>query len=242
MVPAECIVSLPNGGTYNLSTARVPPGCDVTAISSPAVQIYAADVEYQSKEPLTSFTADWEVPPLPTEKKRQVVYFWPGFKASKPDMGYPVLQPVLQYGERGSKWELQSWFVDANDRKYPVATAPAIDVFPGDKITSSMKLDGKTWTVHGLDQTTGKDSTLSIAYEKAGDTDYDWAMLVNENINVNTDCALMPAASKLTFTNVAINGAAPKWTTRADCAGNPKARATRAAPYAPKPCRSFRCT
>jgi hypothetical protein len=27
-------------------------------------------------------------------------------------MGYPVLQPVLQYGQQGGSWELQSWFVD----------------------------------------------------------------------------------------------------------------------------------
>lgn len=226
VVPAECIVSVLNRGVYNLSSAKVPEGCDLTTISSPLVQIYAADVEYHSSEPLTSFTADWEVPPLPSEQPKlgrsQVVYFWPGFKAAKPDMGYPVLQPVLQYGERGPNWELQSWFVDGNDRKYPVATAPAIEVSPGDKITSSMKLDGKTWTVHGANQNTGEDSTLSVQYEKAGDTDYDWAMLVNENINVDTECSRMPAASKLTFTNVAVNGASPKWTTRADCAGNPK--------------------
>lgn len=28
----------------------------------------------------------------------------------------------------GHKWQLQSWFVDAKDRHYPVVTAPAIDV------------------------------------------------------------------------------------------------------------------
>jgi hypothetical protein len=29
-------------------------------------------------------------------------------------MGYPVLQPVLQYGQHGGFWELQSWFVDGS--------------------------------------------------------------------------------------------------------------------------------
>ena len=62
---------------------------------------------------------DWVVPPLPKAHsygRSQVVYFWPGFKASAPEMGYPVLQPVLQFGQHGSHWELQSWFVDANSQ------------------------------------------------------------------------------------------------------------------------------
>lgn len=67
-------------------------------------------------------------------------------------MGYPVLQPVLQYGERGPRWELQSWFVDARNPNYPVVTAPPIMVSPGDKITSFMRLseDKQTWTVSGV--------------------------------------------------------------------------------------------
>ena len=45
-----------------------------------------------------------------------------------------------------------------------------------------MKLseDGKTWTVSGTNKDTGEDSTLHIAYARAGATDYDYAMLVNE--------------------------------------------------------------
>ncbi|EOD29042.1 hypothetical protein EMIHUDRAFT_113922 [Emiliania huxleyi CCMP1516] len=154
-----------------------------------------------------------------------VVYFWPGFKATAPEMGYPVLQPVLQYGERGRAWALQSWFVDANDRRFPVATAPAVDVQPGDRITSYMRLsaDGSTWTVSGTNRESGEDSTLHIAHSRAGRADYDYAMLVNENINVDERCDRMPAAPSLTFTNVTVNGhAKPAWATRADCHGSPR--------------------
>merc|ERR1712232_488133 len=50
-------------------------------------------------------------------------------------------------------------------------------------------------------------------------------MLVNENINVNKDCARMPAGDdtgkgSVTFTNVKVNGKVPEWTTRANCKGN----------------------
>lgn len=51
------------------------------------------------------------VPELPENAEGQVDYFWPGFKSGEPEMGLPVLQPVLQYGQHGAAWELQSWFV-----------------------------------------------------------------------------------------------------------------------------------
>jgi len=83
--------------------------------------------------------------------------------------------------------------------------------------------DGKMWSVSGTDLTTGQDSTLSIRYRDAGNTDYDFAMLVNENIGVNTWCSLMPAgATELIFTNIRVNGKVPTWTTRAKCKGSPE--------------------
>lgn len=226
VVERECIVEVPKGSFFDADKYNMPATCGQSH-NSPEIQIYAADVHMESVEPLTSFTADWTVPQLPKRQSGQVVYFWPGFKAKKPEMGLPVLQPVLQYGERESAWMLQSWFVDGNDFRYPVVTAPAISVSPGDRITSYMNqsADGKTWTVSGTNVRTGEDSTLNIAYKKAGNTDYDYAMLVNENINVNTQCDRMPAADSgkgaVTFTRIKVNGKVPQWTTRANCKGNP---------------------
>jgi hypothetical protein len=228
-IPRRCILEVPNGATHDYDSipAGLPAGCNGEQLRSPSVQIYAADTHLKSSEALTSFTADWVVPPLPKRAGGQVVYFWPGFKNSKPEMGYPVLQPVLQYGEHGPGWQLQSWFVDANDHKYPVVTAPAITVEPGHQITSFMVQtdDGHNlgWTVSGTNINTGANSTLHIAYSKAGDVDYDYAMLVNENINVNTQCDRMPASTNVSFSKVSVNGESkPQWTTRANCAGNPQ--------------------
>ena len=72
----------------------------------------------------------------------QVVYFWPGFKSSKPEMGLPVLQPVMQYGQGLSrKWQLQSWFVHGG-----AVTAKAIALEPGDEVTSIMSYDAASTT------------------------------------------------------------------------------------------------
>jgi len=213
----ECIVEVPNGEVIDLHQRQRRNGCESTGLG---VQIYAADVHLQSEEPLTSFTADWVVPALPAHDYGQTVYFWPGFKAKQPEMGLPVLQPVLQYGQHGQSWELQSWFVWGNGGESVVA--PAIKVQPGDHLTSymSQSADGEMWTVSGTDLTTGQDSTLNIKYTDAGNTDYDFAMLVNENIEVNTGCALMPADTEVVFTNVTVNGEVPVWTTRANCKGD----------------------
>ena len=72
------------------------------------------DVHAQKADFFSAFTANWKVPELPAEEHGQTIYFWPGFKAQQPEMGLPVLQLVMQYGQGASrKWQLQSWFVHA---------------------------------------------------------------------------------------------------------------------------------
>ena len=91
-------------------------------------------------------------------------------------MGLPVLQPVLQYGEHGPEWQLQSWYVHGG-----AVTAPAISVSPGDKITSSMvySADSQEWTITGIDLNTQKSTVLKISKEKIGERyTFDWAMVV----------------------------------------------------------------
>ena len=63
-------------------------------------------------------------------------------------------------------------------------TAPAVSLSPGDEITSFMAYDAAAaeWTVSATNLATGEDSTLHISHRHAGATDYDYAMLVNENI------------------------------------------------------------
>lgn len=226
-VPESCIHVVPKGVVVDES--YVIPKCEredeVEGWNETMIQIYAADVHAQTNETqFRSMTSNVVVPPVPTEKSSQTVYFWPGFKSQSPEMGYPVIQPVLQFGEYNSKWQLQSWFVDANSFWYPTVTADAIDVNEGDEITMSMVLgDDDMWTISGIDLTTGQDSTLRITRKKAGKCNYNWAMLVNENINVNDHCDRMPDSTNggVTFTNVTVNGVTQPqdfWTTRANCA------------------------
>ena len=75
---------------------------------------------------------------------------------------------------------------------------------------------------------------IAQEHAKAGDTDYDYAMLVNENVNVDTHCTYMPASSNVTFFNVTVNGqSSPPWTTRANCAGDQRCDCGNSASVAP---------
>jgi len=54
-------------------------------------------------------------------------------------MGYPVLQPVLQYGQTGrAMWQLQSWYVWGQGGR--AVTGAVVSVNPGDKLTTYVSL------------------------------------------------------------------------------------------------------
>ena len=228
----RCITVIPNRETYDASSTeashKTASSCRRGGVGEG--HVYAADVSLQSSTPLTSLTADFIVPPLPKRRPlfdSQILYFWPGLKSNTPEMGAPVLQPVLQYGVGGPRWSVQSWSVDASDPNKPVAvTVPAIDAQPGNRITSFIRLsdDGSTWTVSATNTASGEDSTLHVARSR---TSYDHAVLVNEIVNMKGECERMPAyavleRASLTFTNLAVNGKpVPEWRPRARCAGNP---------------------
>jgi hypothetical protein len=145
LIHSTCIHTVANGGV-------VPANDSECLYPAPQKkkQIYSMDTHAQTTKAggFTSFLANWTVPKNPTVAGGQVVYFWPGFKSQQPEMGLPVLQPVLQYGQGTPKWQLQSWFV--NDKTgAPFYCANVIDVSPGDRITSSMLFDesSQEWTI-----------------------------------------------------------------------------------------------
>jgi len=211
----ECMFELPNGGHVDLPSV---PQCPYDAIA-PAVQIYAIDTYFQSTASgglVTQMNTSWITPALPVNASTQTVYFWPGFKSEQPVMNYPVLQPVLQYGQEGRYWMLQSWFVwGAKGISY---TAPAIAINPQEGIDSYMLYDNatQTWTCYGINKVSGKTTNLQVTRAKIQDTDFQYAMLVLETIMPNTGyCNLYPGGDdQVVFTNVKVNNAAVKWTTQ----------------------------
>lgn len=189
-------------------------------------QVYAMDAHTDDSVTFKQMNSSWTVPALPTTKQGQTVFFWPGFKAQQPEPGYPVLQPVLQYGQRPGQttWELQSWFVWAKHFLPISVTGPSLKVSAGDHITSWMNFDdaSQTWTVYGRNDANGEESVLSVTNSKVGKQDFKYAMHVLETVMPASDyCSLYPPDNKIEFTDIsANNGAGVNWqprTGKSDC-------------------------
>lgn len=195
-------------------------------VQYPNEQVYAMDTETDGNTTYVQLNSSWTTPKLPADDA-QTVFFWPGFKATHPLPGYPVLQPVLQYGQRPgqTKWELQSWFVWAKHFLFPVAvTAPAITVSPGDQITSYMEFDATAniWTVYGKNLATGQESKLQVTRKKTGNQDFNYAMHVLETIMPAAGyCGDYPPDGAIDFTGISANhGQSVPWiskTGKTDC-------------------------
>merc|ERR1712224_29486 len=105
MFHESCIKEAPNGvvvdDSFDLS-------CDQPLLW-PNEQVYAMDAHTNGSVAFTQMNSSFIVPDLPLHGSSGTVFLWPGFKAQKPQPGYPV----LQYAQRPWQlyWEMQSWFV-----------------------------------------------------------------------------------------------------------------------------------
>lgn len=218
----SCVKSVRNGEIVN-DSFDVSCGHDMLY---PDEQVYAMDAHTDGSVTFTQMNSSWKVPALPKRRAHQTVFFWPGFKAQKPEPGYPVLQPVLQYGQRPGQttWELQSWFVWAK-RLFPVAvTGPAIKVSAGDQITSWMDFDqsSQMWTVYARNEANGQESILKVTKGKVGNQDFAYAMHVLETVMPASNyCDQYPPDDQIEFFGIsANNGSGVNWigrTGKTDC-------------------------
>jgi hypothetical protein len=219
LVHESCIKSVENGKVVDDSFDM---SCDHDVLYANE-QLYAMDAHTDGSTTFTQMNSSWTVPALPKSSFSQHTnFFWPGFKAEQPEPRYPVLQPVLQFGQRFGQndWELQSWFVWAFANPPVAITGPRLSVKAGDHVTSWMNFDeaAQIWTVYGRNDANGQESILKIAKSKVGPTDFKYAMHVFETVMPATNyCGLYPPDNKIEFTSVsANNGASIQWTPRTE--------------------------
>jgi len=216
MLHRSCVHIVPNGFVVSEATSKP---CKYKA-RYPNEQIYAIDVHYQGTDLMANMNASWNAPPVPSADQGQVVYFWPGFKSSQPEMGWPVLQPVLQYGQDsqggGPYWCVRSWFVWGQQGQ--AFASPEVPVSEADVISSYMEYNqaSSNWTVYAKNTNTNQNTTLQISHDQVGQSDFQFAMLVLETIMPPNQCNLLPAQpGKLTFDHIKVNGnTSPAWTQR----------------------------
>jgi hypothetical protein len=100
-------------------------------------------------QPITSFRATWQVPPVPATQGSQLIYL---FNGMEPANFSTILQPVLQWGNSGSDedgvqrtgpfWTVASWIVPAPDGQ--AHHTPHVRVNPGDTLVGVMTLLGQS--------------------------------------------------------------------------------------------------
>ena len=80
-------------------------------------------------------------------------------------------------------------------------TGPAVEVAPGDAITSFMFYNETTteWIVYGKNLATGEESSLAISRADLGDFDFDWAMVIL-SCDIGILCALVPISQHVSTT------------------------------------------
>ena len=104
---------------------------------------------------VTWFSAYWDVPTSPSTTSSTIFLF----PAIEPSDGSAIIQPVLEWKNRGSpKWTIASWWVMGSDSLY----STPIDVSVGDTIYGVMDWHENLamWSVETCDVTTNKCTTL----------------------------------------------------------------------------------
>lgn len=200
MYHRSCINTVPSGTLIQWESLN-KSSCAYEPKKDPKRQFYPMQANYKPSGSgiITQMNTTFVVPALPRAHGSATVYLWPGFKGEKPVIGYPVLQPVLEW--HGQKWILRSWLVGVGSA---VNTNP-INVNAGDTIPTYMGLRGSEWTVYGLDSNTKQTAILHVSKSRAG-KDYNWGVQVLETIVPEGDCSYYPNSGGIKFTGITVNG------------------------------------
>jgi len=150
--------------------------------------------------------ATWTVPPAPTSKNGEVVYFFPGMEDSNDVVS--IIQPVLGWNmdDTNTPWTIASWNCCPNG--ITVESTP-VSVNPGDTIQGTVQSTCSagtescpTWNITTADVTTGGSTTLGNTPSE-GQT-FNWAFGgVLEAYNI-VQCSDYPPNVSLTFSNIAL--------------------------------------
>jgi hypothetical protein len=155
------------------------------------------------------------VPPAPTNKSSQTIFFFPSFE---PAAGTSIIQPVLQWGPSaaggGKYWAIASWYVGPKRTVHgPLKRVSVGDQLGGTIAGSACTSGGKcTWTITTHDSTHAATSTIKLT---TGEVFTEVQGGVLEAYNVNA-CNKYPpngveAFFNLKFTNGAGNAVSPSF-------------------------------
>jgi len=156
--------------------------------------------QYFNTNHVTNFTGNWPVPPVPTTKSSQTLFYWNGVEDTTND---EVLQPVLQWGSSaaggGQYWAIASWYVSSSRSFW----SDLVNVNVGESIFGGLYEDNSTgvWDVVSTDVQTNKSTSFKYKHPTPIET-YSYVVLEAYTI---AECTDYPANTKFeAFTNLQI--------------------------------------
>jgi len=177
-----------------------------TKAESPTINGWVESASVTTSTAYGEIIATWTVPPPPTSKNGEIVYFFPGLEDINDVVS--IIQPVLGWNMDGTNtpWTIASW--NCCPSGITVESTP-VNVNPGDTIEgTTVSTCGAgtescpTWNITTADLTTGGSTTLGNTPNE-GQT-FNWAFGgVLEAYNI-TQCSDYPPNASQTFYNIAL--------------------------------------
>jgi len=211
--PASSVVQIPEGGSINISgnelqlldaskniihSAQIDNTTKVRPETVPQESGWIAYANwYNTGSPISYFTTNWPVPPVPATNHDQTIFL---FNSIEPASGSAILQPVLQFGPSaaggGSYWAVSTWYVGSATYYTPLVSVSVGQVLEGiieltSSSGSSFNYESGFANIEGVIELSGSDELVWAtetleSYGVTTGTDYPEGSTVFSNINLDT--------------------------------------------------------
>jgi len=127
---------------------------------------------------VSSFTANYHVPPAPQNNGNQVLFYFIGTENFQSNVGVTILQPVLTWGNGLNGWSYASWNCCPAGQQQE--SKPFQGFGRGDVLQAAIQASGTNWVV--TSSWNGKSTQLTVP---AASRDFDWVDVTLETYSVS---------------------------------------------------------
>ena len=161
LLPRQCVYGVPSGSDITENGTIIEPGGLIVHVPPCPYQTPPSTSDWivyaQTSTSTTSygeFDAVWTVPSGPASYDGQILNLWNGLQPYN-EQSTPLLQPVLQWGNGVTSWQISSWvYISGNSYFSSPQTVSVGDQIEGMLSGSSCNSSGScNWLVDTIDLT-----------------------------------------------------------------------------------------
>ncbi len=200
------VENIPSCGYPHYAASGAIVAAGARKVEPPTINGWVESASVITSSSYGEIVASWTVPPAPTSRNGEVVYFFPGMQDSNDVVS--IIQPVLGWNmdDTNTPWTIASW--NCCPSGITVESNP-VNVSPGDTIEGTVistcsagTKSCPTWNITTADETTGGSTTLGNTPSE-GQT-FNWAFGgVLEAYNIS-QCSDYPPNASLAFSSIAL--------------------------------------